>query len=167
MKIINVTDEMYEFLVNLSTELNTQDHRATAMPYFFQIQTQEIVPAPEYSGTEAYHFDGDLIETDEEIKYALSQHYDWSENEEAEFRNMDKYTIEELLEKAGYTKVHYDIKNVYKNAFLTEKACKAHIEQNKHHYDKPQDYLMHAFRNPELEKVMQFLCELTKGKLHK
>lgn len=93
MKTIEVTDEMYKFLEELSTELNTQNHRCTAMPYFFQVQT--------------------------------------------------------------------------KNAFLTEKACKEHIKLNKHHYNEPADYLMHAFRNPELEKLMEFICGITKGKLHK
>jgi len=65
MKTIEVTDEMYKFLMNLSNELNIQNHRLTAMPYFFQIQTQEQVPAPEDSGTEAWHYDGLIIETDE------------------------------------------------------------------------------------------------------
>ena len=43
MKTINVSDEMYEFLINLSEEINKQDNRSTAMPYFFQIQTSEEV----------------------------------------------------------------------------------------------------------------------------
>ena len=40
MKTIQVTDEMHDFLINISKELNTQSHRATAMPYFFQVQTK-------------------------------------------------------------------------------------------------------------------------------
>ena len=51
MKIIEIEDEMYEFLMNLSKELNTQDHRGTAMPYFFQIQTKEKVAAPDEIAT--------------------------------------------------------------------------------------------------------------------
>jgi len=52
MRTIKVNDEMYEFLINLSKELNTQDHRCTAMPYFFQVQTKEQVPAADGCGYE-------------------------------------------------------------------------------------------------------------------
>lgn len=43
MKTIEVSDETYKFLMDLSKELTTQNHRGTAMPYFFQIKTQEAV----------------------------------------------------------------------------------------------------------------------------
>lgn len=43
MKTIKINDEMYEFLMNLSKELNTQNHRATAMPYFFQISSIQSI----------------------------------------------------------------------------------------------------------------------------
>jgi len=50
---------------------------------------------------------------------------------------------------------------------VAEKACKEHIEQNHYHYNNPKDYLVHAFRNPEMETVLEFLCGITGGELHK
>jgi hypothetical protein len=141
MKTIEVTDEMYDFLINLSKELNTQDHRATAMPYFYQIQTKEQVAVPEGCGIMAWHQDGSLIETDEEIDTVV---FEWKDES-----------------------VPFEDKEKLENAFLTEKACKKHIELNYYHYCKPVDYLNHAFRNPELEQVLKFICQLTGGELHK
>lgn len=165
MKTIEVSDEMYNSLVELSKELNTQDHRCTAMPYFFQVQTNEQIPVPEGCGTEAWHYDGSMIETEEEIIDAIFEYKDESMTKK-QIKELDDWEKEAILEKAGYNKVYYDYKHEYKNAFFTEKACKEHIQANKHHYNEPVDYLTHAFRNPEMEMVLQFLCELTNGKLH-
>ena len=41
MKTIKISDEMYSSLMELSKEINGQDHRATQMPYLFQVQTKE------------------------------------------------------------------------------------------------------------------------------
>jgi len=170
MKTIEVTDEMYEFLMNLSKELNTQNHRGTAMPYFFQIRTREEIAVPEGIGTEAWCYDGSVIETDEEIKEVVFEYKDWevdSIENENEYNKLCDFEIREILEEIGYYKVYYDYQEIYQNAFLTEKACKEHIRLNGYHYKEPIDYLSHAFRNPELEKVLKFLCELTGGEIHK
>lgn len=170
MKKIKVTDEMYKALVELSNELNSQDNRATAMPYFYQIQTKEQVPTMEGCGVEAWHYDSRLIETDEEIKEAIFEYQEWELNSVTNnkmYNAIAESEKEDILERIGFNKVNYDIIDKYENAFLTEKGCRKHIEANKHHYKKPVDYLAHAFRNPELETVLKFLCELTGGKLHK
>lgn len=170
MKKIEVSDEMYNFLMELSNELNTQNHRATAMPYFFQIQTKEEVPAADGCGIEAWYQDGSKIEDDDEIKEVVFEYKDWDldcEDDCIIFGELYDYEIEEIMVQAGWRKINYDTENVYKNAFLTEKACREHIAANNYHYCEPVDYLSHSFRNPELEMVMKFLCELTKGKLHK
>lgn len=170
MKTIEVTDEMYEFLMNLSKELNTQNHRATQMPYFFQIQTKEEVATAEGCGIEAWYYDGSKIETDEEIKETIFEYNEWdndSKEDNDAYNNLDDYEIEELLEGMGFHKVNYELSEKYENAFLTEKACREHIKANKHHYREPVDYLSYSFRNPELEMVFQFLCELSGGKIHK
>ncbi len=167
MKKIDVTDEMYEFLMNLSNELNTQDNRATAMPYIFQIETKEQIAVPKGCGSEAWNCDGTLIETEDEIKEAVFEWKEWDEENQDDYDRLKDYEIEEILEVAGWDKVNYDFTNRYQNAFLTAKSCKEHIVSNSHHYTNPVDYLSHAFRNPELEMVMKFLCELTNGKIHK
>lgn len=166
MKTIKVSNEMYNSLMELSKDITTQDNRCTAMPYFFQIQTKEIINVPEDSGTECWYYDGSKIETEEEINSVI---YDCHEGLTAKkvIKEMSDCDKEEILESAGWQKAHYDYEYKYQNAFFTEKACKLHIEQNKHHYNNPIDYLSFAFRNIEMEMVMKFLCELTGGKLHK
>lgn len=167
MKNIQVSDEMYEFLTNLSKELNTQYHRGTRMPYIFQVQTQEQVAVPEGCGTVGWHYDGTLLKDDEDIMNAVIEFKEWSvEYSEKHYCELEDREIEDTLEKAGYTKVNYDYKSNLENAFLTSKACDEHIKANKHNLKQPVNYLSGCYRNPELETLMQFLCELTGGKLH-
>lgn len=162
MKTINVTDEMYEFLMNLSNELTTQDHRGTAMPYIFQIQSQEEVPAADGCGTIAWIYDGSKIETDKEIIEAIAEFKEIAIEDVTE----DEHTREEILEEAGYRKIYYEMKDKLQNAFLTSKACDEHIRLNDYHYCQPVNYLTHAFRNPELETLIKFVCGITGKEIH-
>jgi hypothetical protein len=163
MKNIEVTDEMYEFLVNLSNEMNTQNHRGTAMPYIFQIQTQEQVPAVEGSGIEAWCYEGSIIETEKEISEVISEY----ENIDIEDVTTDNYERESILEEAGWFKINYEMKEKLQNAFLTSKACDEHIRLNSYHYNSPVNYLSHSFRNPELETLFKFICGLTEKEIHR
>lgn len=162
MKIIQVSDEMHEFLMNLSNELNTQDHRSTAMPYIFQIQTQEEVPCADGNGTEAWYYDGSKIETEQEITDAIAEYAGIDANDVT----TDDYQRGEILEEAGYRKFYYEMKEKLENAFLTSKACDEHIRLNAYHYNTPVNYLSHAFRNPELETLLKFVCGLTGKEIH-
>lgn len=170
MKTIQVSDEMYKFLEDLSKELNTQDHRGTAMPYFFQIQTTEEVPAAEDCGVKVWVQDGSIaLRTDEDIKEAVFEYKEWdldSEVDQRAYSELLSFEIDNILNK-NYREVWVDEEKKYQNAFLTEKACKEHIRLNNYHYSNPVDYLSYAYRNPELEKVMEFLCGITGGTPHK
>ena len=163
MKNIEVTDEMYEFLINLSNELTTQNHRCTAMPYIFQIQTQEEVPAVEGNGNVAWYYDGSKFETDEEITEQIAEY----KGIDIKDVPTDEYERGEILEEAGYNKGNYEMKDKLQNAFLTSKACDEHIRLNSYHYNKPVNYLSHSFRNPELETLIKFICGLTGKEIHK
>jgi hypothetical protein len=163
MKTIEISDELYNSLIELSKELNTQNNRGTATPYFFQIQSQERVAVPLGCGKEAWRCDDSLIETEEEIINAIFDYKDESMTKD-EIKELSSFDKEEMLELIGYERVNYDYKESLENAFLTEKACKEHIRANKHHYNQPVNYLSHAFRNPELELVLKFLSELTINK---
>jgi len=50
MKTIEVTDDMYESLMSISKELNTQSHRGTRMPYMIQVSKKKEVSAYEGQG---------------------------------------------------------------------------------------------------------------------
>lgn len=162
MKTIEISDELHKKLIELSENINSQDNRATAMPYFFQIMTTERVYVPDGCGTECWASEGSTIETEEEINQTISEYLDIEDIEEV--KKKDEYEKEEILEKAGWRKVCYAYEEKFQNAFLTEKSCKEHIRLNHYHYKKPVDYLSYAFRNPDLELVYEFLCSLTPKK---
>lgn len=165
MKTIEVNDEMYNFLMDLSEELNEQDHRATRMPYFFQVKTRHQIAVPEGNGIQAWFYDGNLIETEEDIKQAVQESLDHADSDRT-YEVLSDRDKEFILESKGYSKVYYDYEDRFENAFFTSKACDAHIKANRHNLTDPVNYLSHAHRNPEMEKLMQFLCGLTGGKLH-
>ena len=50
-----------------------------------------------------------------------------------------------------------------RNVFLTEKAIKKHMEENKHHYSAGDEmvYLDHAWRNDELKNLLVALGHIT------
>lgn len=171
MKTIRISDEMHEALMEISKQLNDQDHRATAMPYFFQVMTEEEVPVPDGFGESVWVMDGEIcLRSDDDIKVAIYEYKEWDKSNSQHgklFNQMSDYEKEEILRKVGYR--NYDITTTrkYENCFFTEKACETHIRQNRHNLNKPKSYLNHAFRNPEMELVLKFLCELSGGKMHK
>lgn len=161
MKTIEIPEELHDQLMELSRNINSQNNRATAMPYFFQIRTNERVRVPEGCGTECWYCDDTTIETQEEIDQTIADYLDC---EIEKVKVMNDWDKDPILEKAGWKRVNYDYEYKFQNAFLTEKSCKEHIERNHYHYKDPVDYLSHAFRNPDLELVYKFLCGLSKEK---
>jgi hypothetical protein len=161
MKTIEVTDEMYGFLMDLSKELNTQDHRGTAMPYIFQVQETNKVPAHEGCG--------DVVWYSSEHETALrtnEEKVEWLH----EYANIkiDENAIElnNILYENGFERFYEQDSHEYSNAFLTSKACDEYIRTNRHKLKEPVNFLNDAHRNPELEKLFEFLCGLT-GRIHK
>ena len=70
--------------------------------------------------------------------------------------NSEKQDIKKVIEELNSNQIEY----VFNNSFLTEKACREHIECNRHHYRNPVDYLNYAFRNPEMEKLLRILSKI-------
>jgi len=169
MKTIEVTDEMYNSLMELSKEMTSQDNLGTRMPHMFQIRTKKEVAAHEGCGEEIWVNDeGDELRTVEEIAEYVEQYLSDNDNQE-QFKEMDSDEILGFLQdelNEGWRKVWVNIEYEYKNTFLTSKACQEHIDANHYHYNEPIVYLNHAWRNPEQEIVSKFLCELSGGKLH-
>lgn len=177
MKQIEVTDEMYEALIEISTNMNNQDSRCTASPYFYQVQCKKEVAAYEGCGDIIWHhpYSSETLRTDEDIKeYILNELFENDEefgdfsDEEAQkmsiekYNLMDKYDIQDYLENKDWNKYDVQEESVYENMFFTEKACEEHIRINKHNMNKPQSYVQHAYRNPELELIVKFLKGLSK-----
>jgi hypothetical protein len=180
MKTIEVSDEMYQQLIELATEMTTQDPLGTRMPHLFQIQTDVRVYKDDLNGDTKVFVDssGDflIIETFGELKdYMLNTMHEsllpedlkewwdaWQEGSPFD-TNLVDYLEEQFPD---LKETSYSIEYKYENAFLTSKACARHIELNDYHYANPKVYLKHAWRNPEMELVSTFLCGLVGKKMH-
>ena len=186
-KTITLTQEECDFLIGLRDELNAQSdlHKWLAAPYFFQVAHKEVVPSwHEGEGRPLWVNSGDQLElcNEFEIIEYLTEYYgdEWeqrfsdehvqavfsSEDQDATVDSIakqmahdivDTNAVETLLENLGFDQHWVEDKVVYANCFLTEKSCKRHIEQNKHHYNSPKSVAQYAFRSRELEKLLKII----------
>lgn len=182
MKTIEVSDEMYAKLIELATEMTTQDMRCTRMPHMFQIKTLEEVAA--YEGCDGdivwVDDDGGELRSEEDIKtYITDNLYENDsrvfelDDDEAKKKALEIYNemlelegIENYLDECEFRKIEVTTISKYQNTFLTSKACQEHIDKNHYHYNEPTVYLNSAWRNPEMELVSTFLCGLVGKKMH-
>ncbi|MCK5601620.1 hypothetical protein KAR91_07125 [Candidatus Pacearchaeota archaeon] len=152
MPEIEIKQETLDFLQNLVTEINGQDNRATATPYYYVIQVEKLVE--DCTNGEDYYFDDDcnhLGTRDEAIKELMENHEHTEEDAEHyldnECREISMSYQEVLLDGPG---------------FLTEKACREHIRLNKHHYGgTARTYIDHFWRNPEMEQLFKAIEDVS------
>ena len=171
MKTIKVSDEMYDKLISLATEMTTQDPRGTKMPHMFQIRDWKKQYDWGLNG-DTHIWVGDY---DEEIE-TLDEFKDYLENngfgipENIEDIWNDHWDMEDWVESNNIElkQCSYSLVPEYTNHFLTAKAGEEHLRLNDYHYHKDADvYLNHAWRNPEMEIMSEFLCGLVDKEPHK
>lgn len=160
MKTIQITDEMYEALTDISKELNTQDHRATRMPYMIQVSEKREVAA--WKGCGDMHWcgeEGERLDTEEEKNEVIKDYLFDKYGTDDSIEDLADYEKDCILEDLGYRELESTYEDELSNFFFTEKALRDQ-------YGKSVNTFLTGVRNPELEVVMKFLCELTGGKLH-
>jgi len=165
MKIIEVTDEVHAKLIELATEMTTQDPRCTRGPHLFQIQTTENCAAYEGQGEEVWihpEGEGGSVDEQEEIENYKDSVVNVQKLED--FEEMDE---DEKMVYLGFYKVNETTRQKYQNCFFTAKGCQEHIDSNSYHYNEPVNYLNSGWRNPEMELVQEFLCGLVGKKMHR
>jgi hypothetical protein len=170
MKTIEVSEEMYDKLISLATEMTTQDPRGTKMPHMFQIRDWKKQYDWGLNG-DTHIWVGDYseeIETLDEFKdYLENNGFGIPENIEDIWN--DHWDMEDWIESNNIElkQCSYSLVPEYTNHFLTAKAAEEHLRLNNYHYHKDADvYLKHAWRNPEAELVSGFLCSLAGKKIH-
>jgi hypothetical protein len=173
MKTIEVSDEMYNKLIELATEMTEQDPRATRMPHMFQIRDWKKVYDWGLNGN-THIWVGDYqeeIETLEDLKEYLESHaIEYDESVLTELWNDDHdFGLPDWLEEncPDLRECSYSMEPIYVNTFLTAKAAQQHLDLNYYHYHKNADvYLNHAWRNPEMDMLSEFLCALVNKQPH-
>lgn len=168
MKTIKVTNEMYNSLIELSKEMNSQDNLYTAKPVLFQVQTSKELPTCEGCGTAIWvDDDGNELRTKEDIMDCIADNgYDDGDTSKP-LQYWDDSDRENWLENNDFRSVNCEEVQFLENAFFTRKACHEHLRSNGHNLRKPVCYVSHAFRNPEMELVSKFLYSLTNNELSK
>ena len=167
MIINNLTADEIKFLRDLKHELNTQSGRMTPNPRIYQVRHEKFEADVNEEGNYFQaEYEGEILgifewtqEGVEELKSILRETTDDDDTETLE--EIGNISLEDLENgNIGLRCVNGDFKYVYSNTFLTEKACREHIEYNRYYYRNPIDYLNYAFRNPELEKLLKILSKI-------
>ena len=162
MKTIEVTDDMYESLMSISKELNTQSHRCTRMPYMIQVSKKKEVSAYEGQGEEFWFCDeGRKLESQSDIDNIIKEYiHDNPDNVYGDdFEELDDNDKESILEDLDYTKHNVTEEDELSDFFFTDKGLRSY-------YGDKVDTFLTASSNPELKVIMKFLCEISGGKLH-
>ena len=161
MKTIEITDEMYNALMEISKELNTQNHRCTAMPYMIQLSEKKEVAAYEGCGeTNWFGNEGEKLYTEDDENEVIKEHLQEKYGTDESFEELEDYEKESILEDLEYRKLEVTQEDELSNFFFTDKGLRDY-------YGKDVNTYMTGVTNPELKTVMTFLCELSGGKLHR
>jgi len=164
---VEISKEDLDFVRNLAHELATQSNRATGKPYYYTIRKKKRVVGMDASySSETVMVDtcsGDYQEfPDEEAAIVAEMKEQEISREEAE-----KY-VDKTYEEFGVYEYEED-----QNVFLTYKGLLEHIRLNGHNIgrridpDKPwveddqiHSYVHHAFRNPEMRRLIEIIEKL-------
>ena len=140
-------------LTKFINQIDTQDNRGTATPIMYLLQKQQSI------------WGKDLNQCDV-VKYALPA-YDYYDYDSAE-------AIIESMKENGWEQSEIDAKKSQivsyegqhywhtEQAFLTKSALETHRKINGHNLRGPhQDYVIHAFRDPELMELYDAIRVIT------
>lgn len=151
MPMIEVSEEDLKFIQELAHEMRTQDSCATANPRYISILTHEELIAPGGYGDREVYFDPDHPE----------QTFG-SREEAAEFYVESEGCSPGIAKSAANGLEVFGLHKVARrsNFFLTRKGYDEHLRLNGHNLEDPQPYMEHAFRNPELKKLVEVIDRL-------
>lgn len=166
---IEISQEDYEFLKDLQHELNTQDDDCQAEPRYWGVMETRKEGVPEGCGDPyIYMGDGVTDTLEDAVEYVnewLSGCDDDGDKTEI-WKEIDK---DDMNEVTDFIQVHIEpearivymddkhIISYWTGAFLTKRACKEYIRKYGYNHSNPQTYAMTAYRNFELERLLNIL----------
>lgn len=169
MATIEISREDFEFLRELQHELLTQPNDGCADPVYWGVMETREVGVPDGCGEPIiYMGDGCTMELDDVVHYIEGEYLtDIPDEKREEWESLDKKdmgaVIDFMHEELGWneSRVVYvekkDSLSEITGAFLTKRACKEYIKKYAYNHAKPHTYAMTAFRNFELEKLLNIL----------
>lgn len=172
---INLTDEECEFLKDLQHELNTQETDGSAQPVFWGVEETVEECRGEYGdwGGDPYiRYDDGKWTLEEAIEEVNENIIDYPQDIISEWEDVDKTCVEDVYEFMSerlkwdtvYGVVYIEkVERItpFTGAFLTKRACKNYIERYGYNHNNPHTYAMTAYRNFELQKLVNIIKNLT------
>lgn len=163
-KIILSQDD-YDFLKDLQHELNTQTNDGNADPVYWGVKESEMKGVPEGCGDPIiYMGDGVAMTTKEAVEYIEN---DVDDAYKEQWADVDKTDMDDVVRFMNENLEWDDVRVVYQRleehisrntgAFLTKRACKTYIERYGYNHCQPRTYAMTAYRNDELERLLNIL----------
>ena len=165
--------EDIDFLKELQHELNTQDHQSQASPRYWGIMERKTVMTPDGCGDDVrFYFDecDEDFSMDELIEY-IQDNYVEDMNSEVREEWEDliednpapwemKFFLEStrLIDEVRYVDVEeQDVLSQQTGCFLTRRAAQEYIDRFGYNHSQPRTYAMTAYRNFELERLLDIL----------
>lgn len=156
------------FLSELSKEMRNQDTFGTRKPIFWTV-TDEVWVRDIEEGELYFRVDEEEYDAEDFMDY-LANHADELGFDEEQLEDLywDIHICENSpcqlareweecfkdVEIYGLRKERRIVKNTL---FLTQKACRQHIEDNAHNYRNPLAFCWHAHRSPEVERLFELI----------
>lgn len=166
---IEISQEDFEFLKELQHELNTQTTDGNAQPVYWGVMETALRGVPEGCGIPIiYMGDGGTMSTAEAVAYIEKEYLkDLDEANQQEWVEIDKNDMDDVVRFMNENLDWHEVRIVYQRreefisretgAFLTKRACKEYIERFGYNHSNPHTYAMTAYRNFELERLLNIL----------
>lgn len=179
MKTIQVSDEDYKILMDLSKELQLQNNNGQAFPYFWEPSSKKLETNINDEGeVREFYYDGETYICDSERLENFANVYEdiWESFCEANFLYVDdeeteiiKYNVEQEEDWEEYlrdsTDCHFYSSDWKRsrdhNPSLFMSDVKRYCEQNNHHLGRdPQTYSDSIWRMPKMEALVATIYRL-------
>ena len=166
---IEISQEDFEFLKELQHELNTQPTDGNAQPVYWGVMETETVGVPDGCGEPIiYMGDGVTMELEEVVEYIKKDYLNGlNVKQKLQWKHLDKESMSDVVDFMHDVLKWNDTRIVYiskkdkisqdTGAFLTKRACKEYIEHFGYNHSNPHTYAMTAYRNFELERLLNIL----------
>lgn len=173
MKTIQVSDEDYETLMELSKELQQQENQSQAFPYFWEPSSKKIVINPHDEGEFLQLLiDGQSVDPDSVAEYDDFEKYNRFLEENHDDHEMGVYHqelesdwieyVEESMDEAttmSYDKEYQEDHNP--TLFLSD--AQSYIRQNRHHLsEEPRTYARTIWRMPKMQELVGAIYRINK-----
>lgn len=150
-----------EMFSGMSKEMAAQDNACTAKPLYCVYQKELRLVPPGFGDMIQYFDDEGHGRSEEEVR-KLFEDMDETDKQTVlatEYDNADDVPIEVMARRMDMKKHFCEIVDVPVSGqvYLTKRGAQYHIDCNGYHYRKPFVYVESAWRNPEMQKLMQFV----------